>query len=346
MPQQHRDIVVIGGSAGSLEAIRDVLSVLGPDFGAAVFVVIHSGSASPGFLADILSSSTCLPVGYAVDHTAIELGRVYVAPVGHHLLVKTGELRVIIGPKENGFRPAIDPLFRTAAQTYPGRVIGVIMSGMQDDGAHGLLHIKHGGGLAIVQCPAEAIEPGMPTAAIAAVQVDHVLPIAEIGKMLNSLVGEGDAQDNFEPVEAADVAEGLISALRLPVGKQPTSPYICPDCGGPLWRIEAGKLLRFRCHNGHGFTLESLQIEQNAVLEQSLWSVIRLLEEQADLQRGMADRSLPDLRPRFLDKAKERARLADLVRSLVTARISIDESPLDWTFVEKEYSSEQQDKAM
>jgi two-component system chemotaxis response regulator CheB len=339
-----REIVVIGGSAGSLEAIRDVLSALQPNLRATIFVVIHSASTSPGNLAQIFSTTTPLPVCDAVDHASIELGHVYVAPVDHHLLVKPGELRVIVGPKENGFRPAIDPLFRTAAQTYPGRVIGVIMSGMQDDGAHGMVHVKRGGGVAIVQCPAEALEPSMPTAAIGAVDVDYLLPTAEIGKTLNSLVGEGDAQEYFKAVEAADVAEGLISALRLPVGKLPTSPYICPDCGGPLWRIEAGKLLRFRCHNGHGFTLESLQIEQNAVLEQSLWSVIRLLEEQADLQRSLAERATADLRPRFLDKATERTRLADLVRSLVTGRNNFDKSGQDWTFVEKEYPGISQGK--
>ena len=186
----NRDIVVIGGSVGAIDAVARILAGIPSDLNAAIFIVIHRGVDAPSFLADIFALHTKLPVKYAVDREPIELGRVYIAPVDRHMLIKAGEVRVVMGPKENNFRPAVDPLFRSASTTYDGRVIGVVVTGGLDDGTHGLLQIKRAGGIAIVQTPEEATDRGMPQSAIDRVQVDYVRSSAEIGPLISRLVSE------------------------------------------------------------------------------------------------------------------------------------------------------------
>jgi two-component system chemotaxis response regulator CheB len=318
-PAATRDIIVMGGSSGSIEAISEILPKISPQTGAAIFIVVHTGEDSPNYLVSIFSKYTSLPVQYAADREPIELGRVYVAAPDRHLLIKSGEMRVVFGPKENNFRPALDPLFRTAATTYGRRVIGVILSGSLDDGTHGLLQIKRAGGVAIAQDPSTALHPGMPESAIDRVTPDYVAPSSEIGPLLNQLVG--GAIGKSEPLgdDQLDPAEGAISALRLNGVKSPT-PFICPECNGALWETLDEGGLKYRCHVGHGFTVDTLLALQAIEIEQALWSAVRTFEERAALQRRTAERTVADqplLRDRMLDNAVEQQRMADVIRKLL-----------------------------
>ena len=211
----------------------------------------------------------------------------------HHLLVHEDHIRVVRGPRENGHRPAIDPLFRTAAYTFGARVIGIVLSGALDDGTAGLAAIKSQGGLAIVQDPDDALVDSMPRSALENVDVDHVLSVAELGKMLPQLVGEtvnapGAARPAVLEVESALQLNGSTEGA-LKVG-QPSS-LGCPDCGGVLNEVHDGTLLRFRCRVGHAFAPETLYTEQRTALEGALWAALRPLEEQAALSRRMAVRA-------------------------------------------------------
>jgi two-component system, chemotaxis family, protein-glutamate methylesterase/glutaminase len=324
MPES-RDIIVLGGSAGALDALKNALRGVDADIPAAIFIVIHSGQAAPGLLAKILGKVTQLEVRYAEDREPIELGNVYIAPPDRHLIIKPGEVRVVRGPKENNFRPAIDPLFRSAAYTYGQRVVGVVVSGMLDDGSHGLFQIKQQGGVAVAQSIEDAQQPSMPMAAIRQVGVDYVLPAAEIGPLLNDLARPDGMPTDGPYQEQADVAEGLTSGLRVHAeDPHPSSPFICPACGGALWEVHEGELVHYRCHVGHGFTTETLRALQNDELEQALWTSVRLLEEQAELQNRMANRwqtpGTTAIRERFESNAVDRLEAADLIRRLLLGR--------------------------
>jgi two-component system chemotaxis response regulator CheB len=203
-------------------------------------------------------------------------------------LVKRGRVCVSHGPRENRFRPAVDPLFRTAARAYGARVIGIVLSGGLDDGTHGLELIKRHGGLAIAQDPQHAVMPSMPLSAIQNVEVDHILSPSAIGTKLLCLVQQHVSDETRAVPEGVDVAEGIADNLRTGHVPGPPSPYTCPECGGALWELEDGKILRFRCHVGHGFTVDALATEQGDELEHTLWSALRALEEQAALRRRMA----------------------------------------------------------
>jgi two-component system chemotaxis response regulator CheB len=330
-PQGTRDIVVVGGSAGGIEVISTILATLPAGMNAAVFVVIHTGQAVPGYLVDIFGRCSTLPVQFATDREPIELGKVYVASPDRHLLIKRGEMRVILGPKENNFRPALDPLFRTAATTYGDRVIGVVVSGSLDDGTHGLLQIKRAGGLAVVQSPEDALHPGMPASAIDRVEVDYVVPAAEIGPLLSRLVnGSGDESSTAMGEDQVDVSEGKVGALRLN-GIAPPSPFICPECKGALWEVRDGDIVKYRCHVGHGFASDTLLSLQAIEVEQALWTAIRGFEERAELQRRTAARTEfgnPELRERLLENSREQQRMADVVRTLLVGPQHVESSEI------------------
>jgi len=291
-----RDIVVIGASAGGVEALRELARGLPADFSAAIFAVVHIPTDAPSMLPHILSRSGPLRAEHPKDGQRIVPGRFYIAPPNHHLLVKPGAAWVIYGPKENGHRPAIDPLFRTAARAYGSRVVGVVLSGNLNDGSHGLRLIKSLGGVAVVQDPDDALYPGMPTAAIDNVDVDHVFPISALADLLTRLTREqipegaqvqrSDEVESERPGKRAE--EGEIINARL--GGQP-SVYTCPECHGNLWEINDLRLTRYRCRVGHSFTEDSLIYEKSEALEAALWMALDALEEQASLTQRMADRA-------------------------------------------------------
>jgi two-component system chemotaxis response regulator CheB len=288
-----RDVIVIGASAGGLQALTELSASFPKDLAASVFVVVHTSPNNPGVLPTILERFGPLTASYAVDDEEIRLGHINVAPPDHHLLVKPGRIRVPRGPEENGFRPAVDPLFRTAARAYGSRVIGIILSGALDDGTYGLSLIKEAGGIAIVQNPEEALISAMPLSAIQSVEVDYIMSVAEMGPLISRLVQEPIAQVAAATPEwewEPDVAE--MEKDMLQKGHPgPPSPLTCPACGGTLWEMPDGEPLRFRCHVGHGYTAETLAAGQSNEIDGALWTALRALEEKAALRRRMASRA-------------------------------------------------------
>jgi two-component system chemotaxis response regulator CheB len=284
------DIIVIGGSAGALAGLKRILRGLPSGFPAAIFVVIHTAADNAGTLPAILNKVGSLRACMAIDDAPIESGTIYVAPPDHHLLVKPGKMQVTRGPRENRFRPAVDPLFRTAAAAYGPRVIGVILSGGQDDGVMGLSHIKRQGGVTIVQDPGEAEVASMPESAIQQIEIDHVLHADDIVAVISGLVRKPIAEDvvtanGKSPRDPAEQGTDALDTHNLP---GPPSPFTCPDCGGALWELRDGQMVRYQCHVGHAFSGDALVLAQSDGLEGALWTALRALEESSTLHRRMA----------------------------------------------------------
>lgn len=295
-PMPRRNIVVIGGSAGSMQVVETILSALPWDFAASVFIVLHTTEDSPGLLPEIFNRSSKLPVMYAVRNAEILPSRVYVAPAGpRHMLLDRGRVRLEAGPRENRTRPAIDALFRSASYAYGSQVIGVVLTGNLDDGAAGLLAIKTHGGTAIVQDPEEAPAPSMPSSAIEATEVDFVLPAAEIGPKLVELA----PTEGMEKIRPISVGGKNMSATG--------QTYACPGCGGVLEEVKEAGMLRFRCRVGHVYSPESLLSDQTEAVERALWAAIRSMEEQAEFSTRLADSSRQKRRPRLARRFDEKA---------------------------------------
>lgn len=282
-------LVVVGASAGGIAALQELASTLPAGFPAPLCVVQHVG-ANPSILPELLSQRGPHPAVHARDGQILTAGVIHIAPPDHHMLVEGRRLRLVRGPRENHTRPAIDPLFRSAALAWGPSVIGVILSGLMDDGSAGLVAIKQRGGTAIVQDPAGAEEPSMPQSALDRVDVDHCVPIEELAAMLSRLVGQPAAPE-MPPPEALrrevainrgeDLLENL-QAIAEPAG------LACPDCGGGLWEVKDSPQLRYRCHTGHAFGARSLERAQAEAGEAALRSSIRALQERAMLLRRMA----------------------------------------------------------
>jgi two-component system, chemotaxis family, protein-glutamate methylesterase/glutaminase len=306
-PGEHIDVVVIGASAGGLEALTRVMGALSPSFDAAIFIVLHIAATGTSALAPILNRASPLPVSEASEGERIDLGHVYVAPSNRHLELERGVMHVTRGPQENGHRPAIDPLFRTAARAYGPRAAGVILSGTLDDGTAGLREVHELGGVALVQDPDTALYPGMPSSAMRHVDVDAVLPLDELAPALMRLADRAPAP-GARP-RAAAPAEAL----------EPTelerSRFTCPDCGGPLAEYREAGVKRFRCVVGHAYSLESLFGSQAHQLEAALWAAVRLLEDRVALLRRMGAAIGSGKTRAFEAQAQEVAERAQLIRA-------------------------------
>jgi two-component system, chemotaxis family, protein-glutamate methylesterase/glutaminase len=292
MAKSTRDIIVVGASAGGVQALQQVVGGLPGGFPASIFIVLHLWARAPSMLAPILSRAGPLPVGVATDGAAIERGRIYVAPSDMHLFVERDQMRVIRGPRENRTRPAINPLFRSAASAFGRRVIAVILTGTLDDGAAGLWAVKQCGGVAVVQSDPEFED--MPRSARESVAVDHEVPLREIAPLLNRLVREPVADSVPQPVPeivhySSEKAKMNANATNLDeLG--PRSVFSCPECSGALWELEEGQL-QYRCHVGHAYSAEALREAQSLDIEQSVWSALRALKESAALDERLAGRS-------------------------------------------------------
>jgi two-component system chemotaxis response regulator CheB len=324
------DIVVIGASAGGIEALSRLLKGLPPKFPAAIFVVLHIAPQSPGYLPEILARAGNLPAENARDGKPFQHGRVYVAPPDRHLMLEADDcMRVVRGPKENRARPAVDPLFRSAALAFGPRVVGVVLSGGLDDGTAGLQGIKMCGGIAIVQDPADAVVSSMPATALRHVSVDYCRPARDIGPLLAELVTrplphhivpEAPMRKQLE-IEV-DIAKGSDRSREVTRIGQP-SMFTCPECHGTLLRIRGDKPWRFRCHTGHAFTADSLLAELTEATEESIWSAVRSIQESAMLMTHLADHwrdTDPDTAALLVRKAEAAQRRADLVRDAAAAQ--------------------------
>lgn len=269
------DIVVIGASAGGFQALRKMLSALPRDFPAAVFVTLHTAPAGPSHLTDLFSAVCRLPVQEANEQpTAIRPGRIYVAKPNLHLILKRGYAIGRFLPKENGTRPAIDPMFRSASHSYAKRVIGVLLTGNLDDGTAGLGVIKDEGGITVVQDPADATYPNMPLSAIKGARPDYVVPLGEMARLLVKLV-ETELAGNAEMENSAAIEQQQLVVT-------------CPGCGGVLRQYSKDRLAWYMCMVGHRFTSETMMLEQNAVVEEHFWRLIAILKEKESVSRTLA----------------------------------------------------------
>ncbi len=331
------DIIVIGASAGGMEALKQLVAQLPSDFPCAIFIVWHVAPQYPSILPQILARVCALPVAHAIDKEAIQLGRIYVAPPSHHLLIEPGHVRVTHGPKENRFRPSIDVLFRSAALAYGPQVIGVVLTGFLDDGASGLYAIKERGGLAVVQDPLDALHSSMPIQAMKAVTVDHCTPIAKMGTLLVELANEV-IQEKEENLVSEQMKLEVKVALEdnafesgiMKLGQ--LSPYTCPECHGVLLLLKEGNLIRFRCHTGHAYSLNSLLAELTESIESALWNTLRGIEESQLLMNHLAEHlheaNNGEMGELFLQKSQEAKKRADLVRQAVMTNETLSEEKL------------------
>lgn len=292
----NRDIVVVGASAGGIEALQELCALLPSDLNAAVLIAMHTSPHSNGLLPRVLSRAGALQAIHPRDGETVRKGLIYVAPPDFHLVLERGYVRVIQGPRENHNRPAIDPLFRSAAAAYGPRVIGLILTGLLDDGTSGLMVVRARGGAAVVQDPRSALFPAMPSNALERVPDAYVKSLADIPNLLQTLISQ--EVPDILPVPPSDLAERETRIAELDMSEVERdshvgspSPFACPECGGVLWEIDQEGLLRFRCRVGHAYTAKHLHEEQHHAIETALWSALRALEENASLYRRMAERA-------------------------------------------------------
>ena len=335
-----RDIVTLGASAGGIEALTTLVSKLPSDLPAALFVVLHIPPETPSLLADILNRAGALPATAAVDHAPIEHGHIYVASPDRHLLLTPDAMRVVPGPSENRHRPAIDPLFRSAALSFGRRVVGVVLSGALNDGTAGLLAIKRAGGVAMVQDPATAAFSGMPESALTYVAVDWCLPVPALADKIVELA-KGTLAERKGAVPTVDeMNEDQKTEMRIETeiaGLNPeavtqarhfghVSSFTCPACHGPLWEIQDGPLLRYRCRVGHAFTAESVVEGKDDNIEEALWLALNTLEESEQIYTRLAqqarERNHAWMEGRFAEKMRTIRSRAATIRRLLTGQPS------------------------
>src|SRR5437588_6222847 len=312
-------VIVVGASAGGVDALSAVVAGLPADLPAAVLVVLHVSPHGKSVLPHILSTRGPLPAHHATDREPLEAGHVYVAPPDQHLVVEPGRVRVTDEPRENGVRPSVDTLFRSAAHAYGPAVVGVVLSGTLDDGTAGLIAIKQHGGMAVVQDPAEAVFPSMPANAARFADPDHILPLDKVAPLLAEIVGDG-SQERRARAQRADEHDQPADASGAAQHGDP-SEFTCPECGGTLWEQQEGDLLRFRCRVGHAYSVESLLADQREALEAALWGAVVALEERADLAtrlgQRMEERGRAHRAGRYGREASDARRRAGLVREAI-----------------------------
>jgi two-component system chemotaxis response regulator CheB len=292
-PRAPPSIVVIGASAGGLATLQELVRHLPPDLPAALFVVLHTAPNFESALPEILGRAGPLPAVHARDGEPLRTGMITVAPPDYHLLIRFDRVELSHGPRENHARPAVDPSLRTAARAHRNRVVGVLLSGMLGDGTLGLMAVKTRGGVTIVQDPNEATYSGMPEHALQFVEVDHVLPVQEIARVVTG-IARAFVEDK-ETVQMEDGEDRVQQRIRGAFDRQVEgsrgeveSVYTCPDCGGVLWQSEEDRVLAFRCYLGHRYGADRLLSEKSEVVEDALWSATRALVERATLNRQLA----------------------------------------------------------
>jgi two-component system chemotaxis response regulator CheB len=319
-------IVVIGTSAGGLEALRCLVTALPEHFPAPICIVMHTAPQSPGVLHEILARAGKLPAVSVHRSDRLTGGVIYVAPPDCHLVVEPGLVRATRGPKENRFRPAIDPLFRSAAQVYGPAAIGVILTGNLDDGTAGLGTIKQLGGTTIVQDPDDAMYPSMPLSALQHVKVDHRIALADLAPLLVRLTATAvQGAEEFTVPHNIDVEVNIAKEQHprdagLEAISQP-SPYACPECHGVLLQLKDEGRIRFRCHTGHAYSIESLVADVDQGIDTALWNAIRALEEATLLLQRIAS-LLPSGgdAARLEGRADDVRRQSDALRQIANAR--------------------------
>ncbi len=301
--QHSKQIIVIGTSAGGLQALKKLVSQLPENFSVPILIVQHiSANATGSVLLNELQKSSKLKCTQAVNGTSIVPGHIYIAPSDHHLMIDSGKKILITkGAHENRSRPAIDPLFRSAAVEFGNKTIGILLTGYLDDGSAGLLAIQRCGGICIVQDPADAEYPDMPRNALNQMKADYCIPLSEMGGVLNKLSLKKTGKSKPVPKDIlieAKIAKRVLSDLPSVNALGEQVPFNCPGCGGVLWKMKQGSQIRYRCHTGHAYTAAALEAEQLSKIEETMWTALRMFEERKNLlitlakdQRGSAAKS-------------------------------------------------------
>jgi two-component system chemotaxis response regulator CheB len=323
-----RDIVVIGSSAGGVKALIELVKGLPADFPGTIFVAQHIAPYTESLLPHILSTTGPLPALHPEDGQPFEPGHIYIAPPDHHMLLEKGRILVKRGPKENRFRPSVDALFRSAAYVYGTRVIGVVLSGYLDDGTSGLWSVKRLGGITVVQDPADAAFPAMPTNVLEFVKVDHQVTIAGLAALLVKLTTTPIvkkpkvSKTELDRLEVELAIARHDNAFRLGIiQKGELTAYTCPDCNGALTKLIEGNLIRFRCHTGHAYTISALLAEVTESVESTLFQAMRGLEETnmllEQLGRHFEEADKKEVAAIFFQKAQEMAKRSRIIHDSI-----------------------------
>jgi two-component system chemotaxis response regulator CheB len=319
-----RNIIVVGTSAGGLETLDHLVGQLPTDLPASIFIVQHLGPANSGEpLLRRLGRHQAFRPKLADHGDRFRQGCIYIAPPDNHLLLKKDRMLVTKGARENRYRPGIDPLFRSAAVAHGARVIGVVLTGMLDDGTAGLMAIKRCGGVTVVQDPKDAAYSGMPLSALDNVEVDFCVPVAEMGPLLAKLVSQPHGKSKPVPSDIrteALIAERVLSDVSQVDGLGDQVPYNCPNCGGVLWEIDTPGEKRYRCHTGHSYTGPALLASQSEKIEELLWIALRMFEERRNLLTSMANaEGHRSLKQSHLQRLGETQGYIDRIRGMLLA---------------------------
>lgn len=311
MQELGHDIIVIGTSAGGMEAICALIKELPDNLPAAIFIIQHlSQDSSSDYLVKRMAKQTSLKVKVAEHDEVFQKGVIYMVPADRHMLLTSKRILVVKGPRENQFRPAVDPLFRSAAAYHGSKVIGVILTGMMSDGTAGMEAVKRSGGITVVQDPDDAEHPDMPRNAMRKVTIDYVVPVREMGVLLYNLSKTPSRDSIMVPQDILNEAQiverimtnGAMTSIDKMDSLGERSNISCPECGGALWELKQGNVTRFRCHSGHAYNEESLLNSMDSSLEETLWVSMRILEERRSMLENMA----------HMDRSKGQSRWATL----------------------------------
>lgn len=324
MASSGHHIIAIGTSAGGLEALDELIGQLPTDLPASIFIVQHLAPENTGeALLHRLGKYRAFNCKLASDGETFEIGRIYIAPADYHLLVKEKTLLVTKGARENRYRPGVDPLFRSAAVTHGPGVIGIVLTGMLDDGTAGLIAIKKCGGTTVVQDPKDAAYPEMPESVLNNLTVDYCLPVAEMGRLLEQLTHKPPGKRKAIPTDIrteAEIAERVLSDVAQVNTLGSQVPYNCPNCGGVLWEIDNTDVQRFRCHTGHSFTAAALLTSQSEKIEETLWISLRMFEERKNLLNTMAQKEMgARAKSSYAERAKETGVHIERIRKILLA---------------------------
>lgn len=322
MQNEISKVVVVGSSAGGMEALTRLVAQLPVDLPAPVLIVNHMSAETTGEpMVRALNKAGSVKCSHATDGEPFERGHVYLAPSDQHLLVVRDKMLVTKGARENRSRPAIDPLFRSAAVAYGKGVIGVILTGYLDDGTSGMTAIKRCGGVSVVQDPDDAAHGDMPQSVITNVGPDYCVPLARMGPLLEKLVAREIGVSEEPPedlVIEAEIAQRVVSDLKSVESLGSQVPFNCPDCGGVLWQMKHGDVPRFRCHTGHAFSAAALLAEQGEKIEETLWVALRMFEERQNLIATMGS-SQKDLPSSAVERVGESQVHIDRIRAMLHA---------------------------
>lgn len=333
--KENRNIVVVGTSAGGMKALIALVEQLPGDFPAPLLVVQHiSADATGDALLNALNKIGKLKCVHAKQGEHIQSGYVYLAPSDHHLMIeKNGHLMVSKGAQENRSRPAIDPLFRSAAACFGNKTTGILLTGYLDDGTSGLIAIQRCGGTTIIQDPADADYPDMPKNALNQMKPDYCIPIVEMVGVLSTLMKRKPSKQPVIPediVKEVKIAERVLSDLPSVNSLGEQVPFNCPGCGGVLWKMDKGADVRYRCHTGHAYTAATLLAEQTMKIEETMWTALRMFEERKNLLTTIAK----EQKGAVAKSANERAKMSqvhiDRIRAVLLAddKSSISDSPV------------------